>query len=333
MSDEALDERGRKGPRTRRWRASTTKTTRTSPASAWSRSAPSFTPCSPPRGRCAGCPTRRDGASASPPRPSQRRAPSPRPPRPWSEFRDGDDILTVAAALAPRVQVARRRPRSRRRASPPRRGRSAQAAVESRPTAARRMDHALAHDAGRAEEIGRRQDFAGRARTERAPARRRARRFRRQGRDHQRAPRPGRHALRTRAGAGHQIVAGDRARRRHRPLDVGDLGPRRRRAGPQRHRHRTAEPAPRDGLSARAARQPGFRQVEAPPADRARQDDRRRAGDRRSRPHAASAGRRHHRLGQVGRDQHHDPVAALPAEARAVPADHGRSEDAGTLGL
>ena len=32
-----------------------------------------------------------------------------------------------------------------------------------------------------------------------------------------------------------------------------------------------------------------------------RQDDRRRAGDRRSRPHAASARRRHHRLGQVGR--------------------------------
>ena len=30
-------------------------------------------------------------------------------------------------------------------------------------------------------------------------------------------------------------------------------------------------------------------------------------------PHAASAGRRHHRLGQVGRDQHHDPLAPLPA--------------------
>ncbi len=32
--------------------------------------------------------------------------------------------------------------------------------------------------------------------------------------------------------------------------------------------------------------------------------------------HAASAGRRHHRLGQVGGDQHHDPVAPLPACVR-----------------
>ena len=54
---------------------------------------------------------------------------------------------------------------------------------------------------------------------------------------------------------GHQILARDRPRRRYRPLDVGDLGPRRRRAGPQRHRHRTAEPAPGDGLPARTARQ------------------------------------------------------------------------------
>ena len=47
--------------------------------------------------------------------------------------------------------------------------------------------------------------------------------------------------------------------------------------------------------------------------------------------HAAPADRRHHRLGQVGRDQHHDPVAALQAVARRVPADHDRPEDAGAL--
>ncbi len=178
-----------------------------------------------------------------------------------------------------------------------------------------------------------RQDLQRRARAERPHARRRARRFRRQGRDRQRPPRPGRDALRARARARHQVVARHRPRRRHRPLDVGDLGARRGRAGPQRHRHRAAEPAPRDGLSARAPRERGFREVEAPAGDRARQDDRRRAGDRRPRPHAASAGRRHHRLGQVGRDQHHDPVAALSAEAGAVPADHGRSEDARAFGL
>jgi S-DNA-T family DNA segregation ATPase FtsK/SpoIIIE len=55
--------------------------------------------------------------------------------------------------------------------------------------------------------------------------------------------------------------------------------------------------------------------------------------DRRPRAHAAPADRRHHRLGQVGRHQHHDPVAALPAAARAVPADHDRSEDARTVRL
>ena len=64
-----------------------------------------------------------------------------------------------------------------------------------------------------------------------------------------------------------------------------------------------------------------------------RQDHRRRAGHRRARQDAASARRRHHRLGQVGRHQHHDPVAALPPQAGGVPPDHGRPEDAGALRL
>ena len=57
------------------------------------------------------------------------------------------------------------------------------------------------------------------------------------------------------------------------------------------------------------------------------------SGHRRSRAHAAPPDRRHHRLGQVGRHQHHDPEPALPAQARSVPAHHGRSEDAGIVGL
>ena len=57
------------------------------------------------------------------------------------------------------------------------------------------------------------------------------------------------------------------------------------------------------------------------------------AGAGRSRPHAASAHRRHHRLGQVGRHQHHDPEPGLPAASRPVPADHGRSENARALRL
>ena len=250
---------------------------------------------------------------------------------------DADDISTIAAALrAPRSGLGafsfRRRAAGRLSGFRPRRA-AARAAADIVEPAARRMGHALDHDVERAEEIGRRQDLAGRAGAERAPARGRPRRFRREGRDRQRAPWPGRRPLRTRAGAGNQILAGDRARRRHRPLDVGGLGPRGGRSGPQRHRHRIAEPAPRHRLSARASRQRRFQPIEPSPADRARQDHRRRAGDRRPHPHAPPPGRRHHRLGQVGRDQHHDPLAPLPHEARAMPAHHGRSEDARALGL
>ena len=48
---------------------------------------------------------------------------------------------------------------------------------------------------------------------------------------------------------------------------------------------------------------------------RARQGHRRQPGGRRPRAHAAPAGRRHHRLGQVGRAQRDDPVAALQGGA------------------
>ena len=53
----------------------------------------------------------------------------------------------------------------------------------------------------------------------------------------------------------------------------------------------------------------GLRRQRPRPAARPRQGHRRRAGGRQPRPHAAPADRRHHRLGQVGGDQHHDPVA------------------------
>ncbi len=54
-------------------------------------------------------------------------------------------------------------------------------------------------------------------------------------------PGPGGHALRAGARARHQGVARHRPGRRHRPLDERDLGARRRRARPQRHRHRAAQ--------------------------------------------------------------------------------------------
>jgi S-DNA-T family DNA segregation ATPase FtsK/SpoIIIE len=49
--------------------------------------------------------------------------------------------------------------------------------------------------------------------------------------------------------------------------------------------------------------------------------------------HAAPAGGRHHRLGQVGRPQLHPAVAAVPLHPAAVPPDPGRSQGAGTQEL
>ena len=166
-----------------------------------------------------------------------------------------------------------------------------------------------------------------------AAARRRARGFRRPRRDHQCAPRPGRHPVRTRARAGHQVLARHRPCRRHRPLDERDrrpASPSCRAATPSASSCRTSAAKPSTCASCwrpRISRRPSS-SWRSP-----RQDHRRRARHRRPRQHAASARRRHHRLGQVGRHQHHDPVAALPADARAVPPDHDRPQDARTLGL
>ena len=84
-------------------------------------------------------------------------------------------------------------------------------------------------------------DFGGDAGGECAASGGRAGGFRGSRRDHPCPPRPGRHLVRVGAGAGHQVVARHRPGRRHRPLDVGAVGPRRGGAGPQRHRHRIAQ--------------------------------------------------------------------------------------------
>ena len=69
----------------------------------------------------------------------------------------------------------------------------------------------------------------------------------------------------------------------------------------------------------------GLRRQRPRPAARARQGHRRRAGGREPRPDAAPPDRRHHRLGQVGGDQHHDPVSLLyklaPDECRLIMID------------
>jgi hypothetical protein len=65
----------------------------------------------------------------------------------------------------------------------------------------------------------------------------------------------------------------------------------------------------------------------------ARQGHRRPAGGRRSGAHAASADRRHHRLGQVGGHQCDGAEPAVQIDGRACAADHDRPEDARALGL
>ncbi len=64
-----------------------------------------------------------------------------------------------------------------------------------------------------------------------------------------------------------------------------------------------------------------------------RQEYRRRIHHHRSRAYAAYADRRHHRLRQIRRHQHHDPEPGLPAAPGPVPTDHGRSENARTVRL
>ena len=128
------------------------------------------------------------------------------------------------------------------------------------------------------------------------------------------------------AGAGRQILARHRPGRRHRPLDVGALRPRRGRARPQCDRHRAAQRAPRDGVFPRDDR--GARRSAIPSTSWRSPLGKTIGGEPvvaelAKMPHLL--GGRHHRLRQVGRHQHDDPVAALSFEAGGLPADHGRS--------
>ena len=244
---------------------------------------------------------------------------------------------SVHARRSCRPGVGCRRERRHHRAAQVGRG-PGQARRQGRPARARPRDRriqaaAARHPVAALARQHRDQDRRGGAGAERPPARDRARRFRREGPDREGAAGSGGHALRAGARARHQVEPRHRSCRRHRPLDERGVGARRHRAGPQRHRHRAAQCAARDGVPARAAVDPPLRGQPARPAAGAGQGHRRRSGDRRPRAHAASADRRHHRLGQVGGGQHHDPVAALQAAAGSLPLHHDRSQDAGAQRL
>ena len=126
-----------------------------------------------------------------------------------------------------------------------------------------------------------------------------------------------------------QILARHRPFRRHRPLHERHRRARRRHSRPQRHRHRTAEPEARNRVSAHPAEFERLRRHPRRSAAGARRNHRGRPLRRRPHQDAAPADRRHHRLGQIGRHQRDDPVAALPAHAGRVPLHHDRPEDAG----
>ena len=117
---------------------------------------------------------------------------------------------------------------------------------------------------------------------------------------------------RSRQGSRAFALGDQRARGRSHPRQIG-------------HGSRDPEREARDRHARRDHQVEGVRRRDVAARDRARQGHRRRAGVRGSRQDAAPAHRGHHRLGQVGRHQRHDPVAALQEHRRARAPDHDRS--------
>ena len=84
------------------------------------------------------------------------------------------------------------------------------------------------------------------------------------------------------------------------------------------HGPRDPEPAPPDRAPVRDPRLAGLPRAQLAARARARQGHRRQPGGRRPRAHAAPAGRRHHRLGQVGGAQRDDPRRSSTRPSRAT---------------
>ncbi len=211
----------------------------------------------------------------------------------------------------------------------PRQARAADPAVPRR----RRLGHPAAGAARRAQAAGerlRRADAGDAVPADRVQA---------QGLPHRRTggrrlPGPGDHPLRDRTGAGDQGQPDLLAGQGHRPRPVGEVGARGGR-DPRQVGGRPGNPelAPRDDLPERAASLARIRQVRERADAGAGQGHRRPADRGRPGPHAAPAGRRHHRLGEVRRHQRDDPVARLQVARLRRAAHPGRPEDARVVGL
>ena len=132
-------------------------------------------------------------------------------------------------------------------------------------------------------------------------------------------PGPGDHALRDRARGRREGRADRQPDQGPRARAVGRVDPRRRDDPGQVVHGRSSCPTREaaDGAAGRDPRVDDLPRHAGHAHAGARQGHRRQAGGRRPRAHAAPAGRRHHRLGQVGRGQRDDPVAALQGRAAA----------------
>ena len=111
------------------------------------------------------------------------------------------------------------------------------------------------------------------------------------------------------------------------------FGARRRCFRTQHHGHRDSEQGSRFGAASRAAGIGGLCPGPGRPDSGPWPGHRRRPGSGGLGHHAPPPGRRHHRVRQVGGDQHDDPVAAFPAHSQSMPFHHDRPEDAGADGL
>ena len=149
-----------------------------------------------------------------------------------------------------------------------------------------------------------------------APDREEALRLRRRGEGAGGLPRAGDHALRDRAGGRRQGQPDREPGEGPGARAVGGVDPGGRDHSRQVvHGPRDPQSAPPDRAPLRDPRLRGLPRAALAARARARQGHRRPPGGRRPGAHAAPAGRRHHRLGQVGGAERDDPVAALQVRA------------------